>query len=119
MLILLSAGLFGFGLLLFGLRLAVWLIGLAIQIAIWVFQLVLLIVWAGIAFYSWMQRRTPQTASLLEAMRTELIKLEVSTGQNVDRGAVHERSGRAPPPLRGNIRTKHGSRRVPYLTLVD
>ena len=113
MLILLSAALFGFGLLLCGLGLAVWLIGLAIRIAIW---LVLLIVWAGMAFYSWMQRRV----SLLEAMRTELIKLEVSTGQNVDRGAVHERSGRAPPPsLRGNIRTKHGSRRVPYLTIVD
>jgi hypothetical protein len=112
MLILLSAALFGFGLLLFGLGLTVWLIGLAIRIVIWVFQLVLLIVWAGIAFYSWMQRRV----SLLEAMRTELIKLEVSTGQS----AVHERSGRAPPPsLRGNIRTKHGSRRVPYLRLVD
>jgi hypothetical protein len=104
MLILLSAALFGFGLLLFGLGLAAWLIGLAIQIAIWVFQLVLLIVWAGITFYSWMQRRT--------FVRTELIKLEVSTSRNVDR------IGRA-PHLRGNIRTKHGSRRVPYLTLVD
>ena len=110
MLILLSAALFGFGLLLFGLGLAAWLIGLAIQIAIWVFQLVLLSVWAGMAFYSWMQRRT--------FVRTELIKLEVSTGHNVDRGAVNERSGRA-PHLRGNIRTKHGSRRVPYLTIVE
>ena len=112
MLILHAAALFGFGLLLFGLGLAVWLIGLAIQIVIWVFQLVLLIVWAGITFCRWMKR--------LEAtfVRTELIKLEISTGQNVGRGAVHERNGRV-PHLRGNIRTKHGSRRVPYLTIVD
>jgi hypothetical protein len=99
MLILLSAALFGFGLLLFGLGLAAWLIGLAIQIAIWVFQLVLLIVWAGTTFCSWMQPRTPQTVFSLEATTVDRI-------------------GRA-PPLRGNIRTKHGSRRVPHLTIVE
>jgi len=103
MLILLSVALLGFSLLLFGLGLAAWLIGLVIQIAIWVFQLVLLSVWTGMAFYRWIQR--------LEAtfVRTELIKLEVSASRNVDRGAVHD--DLAPPPLRG-------SRRVPHLTLV-
>ena len=49
MLILVSAALFDFGLLLFSLGVAVWL---AIRIAIRLFQLGLLIVWTGAAVYS-------------------------------------------------------------------
>jgi hypothetical protein len=49
MLILFSAALFSFGLLLFSVGLAVGLLGLVIRIVIWLFQLGLLLVWAGIA----------------------------------------------------------------------
>jgi hypothetical protein len=49
--------LFTFGLLLFSLGVAVWLIGLVLRIAIRLFQLGLLIVWTGVAFASWLQRR--------------------------------------------------------------
>jgi hypothetical protein len=45
----------GFAIFCFGIT--VWLIGLAIRILIWLFQLGLLIVWGGIKVYEWMQRR--------------------------------------------------------------
>jgi hypothetical protein len=61
MLILLSAALVGFGLLLFSLGVTVWLIGLALRIAIRLFQLGLLIVWAGIAVCSWLRQRRKVT----------------------------------------------------------
>jgi hypothetical protein len=57
MLILLGAALFGFGLLLFSLGVAVWLIGLALRIAIRLFQLVLLIVWASVTIYGRLRQR--------------------------------------------------------------
>jgi hypothetical protein len=59
MLILSGAALFcgGLLLLLLSLGVAVWLLGLAIRIALRLFQLVLLIVWACIAFSRWLQQR--------------------------------------------------------------
>ena len=104
--ILLSAAVFGFGLLLFSVGLAVWLLGLAIRIAIGLFQLALLIVWTGITFTGWLQQ---------QKQRADLLKIDVELGPSggMPHAQVHA------PPLRGNIRTKHGARRVPYLTLVD
>jgi hypothetical protein len=64
MLILFSAALFGFGVLLFSLGVAVWLIGLALRLCLWLFQLVLLIVWACIAFSCWIQQQ--RKAEVLE-----------------------------------------------------
>jgi hypothetical protein len=64
MLFLLGAALFGFGLLLFSFGVAIWLIGLALRIAIRLFQLGLLIVWAGIAVCSWLQQH--RRATVLE-----------------------------------------------------
>jgi hypothetical protein len=61
MLILVSAALFGFGLLLFSLAVAVWLIGLALRIAIRLFQLGLLIVIGCIAVCRWLQQRKKVT----------------------------------------------------------
>jgi hypothetical protein len=61
MLLLFSATLFGFGLLLFALGLAVWLIGLALRVAIRLFQLGLLIVWAGVIVYSRLRHRPKVT----------------------------------------------------------
>jgi hypothetical protein len=57
MLILLGAALFAFGALLFAAGVAVWLIGLALRIVIRLFQLGLLIVWAGVVVYSRLRRR--------------------------------------------------------------
>jgi hypothetical protein len=57
MLILLSIALFCFGLILFSLGVAVWLIGLAMRLCLRLFQLVLLIVWACIALSRWLQQR--------------------------------------------------------------
>jgi hypothetical protein len=57
MLILLGGALFGFGLLLFAAGVTVYLIGLAIRIAIRLSQLGLLLVLAGIAFASWIRQR--------------------------------------------------------------
>jgi hypothetical protein len=62
MLILLGAVLFTFGLLLFSLGVTVWLVGLALRVAIRLFQLGLLIVWAGFAGYRWLHQRKKVTA---------------------------------------------------------
>ena len=104
MLILLSAALFGFGLLLFGLGLAVWLLGVAVQIALLLLQLVLWLIWAGITFAGWLRQ---------QKQRADLLKIDVELGPSG--GMPHGQV----PALRGNIRTKHGSRRVPYLTIVE
>jgi hypothetical protein len=45
---------------LFCLGVTVWLLGLAIRITIRLFQLVVLILWAGIMLYQWQRRRAPQ-----------------------------------------------------------
>lgn len=66
MLILLSAAAFSFGLPLFSLCLAVWLLGVIIRIAILLSQLGLLLVWAGIAFAGWLQRSRATPADLRE-----------------------------------------------------
>jgi hypothetical protein len=57
MLILLGGALFGFGLLLFGLGVTVYLIGLILRVFIRLFQFGLLLVLAGIAFASWIRQR--------------------------------------------------------------
>jgi hypothetical protein len=49
--------LFAFGVMLFALGITVWLIGLAIRIAIRLFQLVLLLIIAGVALHQWLQQR--------------------------------------------------------------
>ena len=64
MLILLGAALFAFGALLFAAGVTVYLIGLILRIAIRLFQLGLLIVWAGIAICSWLQRRRKRDVPL-------------------------------------------------------
>jgi hypothetical protein len=61
MLILLGAALFAFGMLLFSVGVAIWLLGLALCFAVRLFQLVLLIIMAGIAFASWLQQRRKVT----------------------------------------------------------
>jgi hypothetical protein len=61
MLILLGAALFAFGLLLFGVGVTVYLIGLILRVAIRLFQLVLLLVWAGVAVCSWLRQRRKVT----------------------------------------------------------
>jgi hypothetical protein len=61
MLILLGAALFAFGAALFGLGVAVWLIGLALRLAVRLFQLALLIVWAGVIVYSRLRQRPKVT----------------------------------------------------------
>jgi hypothetical protein len=61
MLILFAAALFGFGLLLFGVGVTVYLIGLILRVAIRLFQLVLLLVWAGVAVCSWLRQRRKAT----------------------------------------------------------
>jgi hypothetical protein len=64
MLILLGAALFALGALLFAAAVTVWLLGLAIRIAIRLFQLVLLIILASITFARWIRQR--KTAVVLE-----------------------------------------------------
>ena len=67
MLILLSAAAFSFGLPLFSLCLAVWLLGVIIRIAILLYvSSGLLLVWAGIAFAGWLQRSRATPADLRE-----------------------------------------------------
>jgi hypothetical protein len=61
MLILLGAALFAFGLLLFGVGVTIYLIGLILRVAIRLFQLVLLLVWAGVAVCSWLRQRRKVT----------------------------------------------------------
>jgi hypothetical protein len=64
MLILLGAALFALGALLFAAAVTAWLLGLAIRIAIRLFQLVLLIILANITFARWIRQR--KTAVVLE-----------------------------------------------------
>jgi hypothetical protein len=64
MLLLVSVALLGFGLLLFSLGVAIWLLGLIIRTTIRLFQLGLLLVWAGIAFARWIRQR--KTVTVLE-----------------------------------------------------
>jgi hypothetical protein len=64
MLILLGAALFGFGLLLFSLGVAIWLLGLALCFAIRLFQLTLLLMWAGVIVYSRLRQRPKVTVPL-------------------------------------------------------
>jgi hypothetical protein len=59
MLLLLGATLFAFGLLLFSLGIAVWLIGLVLRLTIRLFQVGLLLVWAGVIVYSRLRQRRP------------------------------------------------------------
>ena len=61
MLILLGAALFAFGALLFAAGVTVYLIGLILRIAIRLFQLGLLIVWAGVIVYSRLRQRRKAT----------------------------------------------------------
>jgi hypothetical protein len=76
MLILVSAALFGFGLLLFSLGVAVWL---AIRIAIRLFQLGLLIVWTSAAVYSRLRQRRKVTVLEGEILPPERRALPVNT----------------------------------------
>jgi hypothetical protein len=61
MLILLGTALFAFGLLLFGVGVTVYLIGLILRVAIKLFQLVLLLVWVGVIVCSRLQQRRKVT----------------------------------------------------------
>jgi hypothetical protein len=76
MLILRGAALFTFGLALFAAGVSVWLLGLALRVAIRLFQLVLLIIWAGFAFANWLQQRRK-----VDVLEGEILEGEILEGE--------------------------------------
>jgi hypothetical protein len=118
MLILLSAALFGFGLLLFGVGLAALLVGLALQIIAGLLRLVLLIIEAAGGKNQQQQQQDGDSISLH-------VHIKFSPVWDMGDCEVHERVRDVPssnlteraPRLRRNIGMKQSPRRLP--TIVD
>jgi hypothetical protein len=90
---------YNFGLLLFGVGVTVYLIGLILRVAIRLFQLGLLLVWAAVAVCSWLRQRRKVTV-----LEGEILPLE--------RRALPDRSHVRPLLLAGVMaRRLDGSRR--------